>query len=68
MTSTTSLNTLTAPAEHRVPLNATIRNSTLLRLDQLTKTVTKAAPSKNRSQVVDQLLSDKLDELGITLK
>ena len=63
----TTIQDLTKPAEKKVPLNVTVAESTSARLDKLTIMVQQENPKKKLSHVADQLLTEKLDELGITV-
>lgn len=60
-----TLYNLSQTDDRRVPINATVRESTLLRLNALVSKAQDKNPDTNRSQITDRILSEKLDELNI---
>jgi len=57
----------TTTKEKHVRTNTTVRISTFKRLDKLVELVIKRDPGTNRSKLLDAILVEKLDALGITL-
>lgn len=53
--------------DKHVPINSTVKESTLARLDVLVAKLRARNPSINRSKAVNTMLVEKLDELGIQL-
>jgi hypothetical protein len=51
-----------------VALSITIKTSTSERLDRLVDVVKAKNPKKNRSNIIDQLLIESMDRLGIPSK
>lgn len=64
--SQSDLISLAQTADKRVPLNSTIRETTLNRLDVLTAQARAHNPDINRSQIVDNILTERLDVFNIT--
>ena len=72
MTSMTSISSLEALADTQadacVALSITIKTSTSDRLDRLVDAVKAKNPKKNRSNIIDQLLTESMDRLSIPSK
>jgi len=62
---TPSIDALSQPVDRRIQLNATVRQSTMNKLNVLVEAVQERNPGRKRSQVVDTLISDALDTLQI---
>lgn len=54
--------------DRKVQLNVTVRQSIADRIDILTKIIIAKNPNKNRSQIVDTLLDERLAEVGVPAK
>ena len=53
--------------DKHVPINSTVKQSTLDRLDIFVAAMVERNPKANRSKIVNALLVEKLDELGIEM-
>ncbi len=62
-----NIESLSQPIDRKVPLNVTIRESIDARVNILVAQVQLKNPDKKKSHVIDQILSEKLDDLGIAL-
>jgi len=69
MATTSSLEDLAGTqADACVALSITIKTSTSDRLDRLVDAVKAKNPKKNRSNIIDQLLTESMDRLNIPAK